>query len=70
MDSNALKVLVNKAKEFLPENEFSVFRNQVNEIYLQDELKSLYAGMNHSKECEPWRTEKIFKINQQLQALG
>jgi hypothetical protein len=69
MDSNTLKVLVAKAKQFLPENEFSAFRNQVNEIYLQDELHTLYAGMPVDKECEPWRADRILKLNTQLAAL-
>jgi hypothetical protein len=69
MDINVLKTLVTKAQEFLPENEFSVFRNQVNEIYLQCELKSLYAGLKLDQECEPWRAERIYTINQQLATL-
>jgi hypothetical protein len=69
MDINVLKTLVTKAQEFLPENEFSVFRNQVNEIYLQCELKSLYAGLKLDQECELWRAERIYTINQQLATL-
>ena len=69
MGINSLKVLVANAKCFLPEDEFSLFRKQVNEVYLQSELKALYNGMPLSTEPEPWRAEKIERINQQLASL-
>lgn len=69
MDVNAIKSLVSYAETFLPADEFQLFRKQCNEIYLQSELKALYAGMPLDKECEGWRSEKIMKINKQLSAL-
>jgi len=69
MDINVLKSLIANAQSYLPESEFLTFRKQVNEIYLQTELRSLYNGMPLSKECEPWRAERIQKLNQQLATL-
>jgi len=69
MDINVLKSLIANAQNCLPNDEFVIFRKQVNEIYLQTELRSLYNGMPLSKECEPWRAERIEKLNQQLATL-
>jgi hypothetical protein len=69
MNIIVLKTLVANAEKFLPQDEFVTFRKQVNEVYLQSELRSLYLGMPVNTEPEPWRAERIFKINQQLAAL-
>ncbi len=69
MDSNVLKVLVTNAAKYLPDGEFQVFRNQVNEVYLQSELHTLYAGMPIDREMESWRATKIVTIQKQLALL-
>jgi hypothetical protein len=69
MDINVLKSLIANAQKYLPQDEFVTFRKQVNEIYLQSELNSLYAAMPLDTAPEPWRAERILKINQQLAAL-
>lgn len=69
MDINVLKSLIANAQKYLPQDEFVTFRKQVNEIYLQSELHSLYSGMPLDKETEPWRAERILTLNQQLATL-
>ena len=69
MDINVLKSLVANAQVHLPAEEFSLFRKQVNEVYLQSELKALYNGMPLSSEPEPWRADRIYTITQQLASL-
>lgn len=64
-----IKSLVTNAKTYLSPQEFVVFRNQVNEIYLQSELHALYAGMPLSTEPEEWRAAKIETITRQLASL-
>lgn len=69
MDKNVLTTLVVNAQKYLPNEEYQIFRKQVNEIYLQSELHSLYSGMPLDKPIEPWRDDRIFKLNQQLATL-
>ena len=64
-----IKSLVAQASKYLSPEEAIVFRKQVNEIYLQSELHALIAGMPLDKEPEPWRANKMFKINQQLASI-
>lgn len=66
MDINSL---VAQAKTFLPVEEYNAFRNTVNEIYLQSELRALYNGMPLDKEPEPWRADRIAIINKQLASI-
>lgn len=64
-----IKSLVVQAQKYLSPEEYTTFRNQVNEIYLQTELQTLVAGMPLDKEPEQWRADRMFKINQQLASL-
>ena len=64
-----IQSLVNQASKYLSPEEYTIFRNQVNEVYLQSELHALYAGMPLDKEPEPWRADKIVRINQQLASI-
>lgn len=69
MDLNTLKILVSQSEKFLPADEFQLFRKQVNEVYLQGELKALYSGMPIDREMESWRSERIMVITKQLSVL-
>jgi len=69
MDKNVLISLVANAQKYLPNEEFVTFRKQVNEVYLQTQLDSLYQGMPLDRKPEPWRADQIATITQQLATL-
>lgn len=69
MDKQSICSLALNAKKYLSEEELPLFIKQLKEIYYQHELDGLIQGMPIDKEPEPWRSDKMFNINQQLASL-